>query len=309
MNLQQLRYIQEIVSCNFTISDAAEALYTSQPNISKQIKQFEQEMGIEVFIRHGKRLAGLTEPGKQILKIAQRMLRDTENIRQVGQQFHAYDQGQLVIATTHTQARYALPSVIQKFTQRYPKIQLGLHQGSPTQIAEQLISGDADIGIATESLALYDDLITLPCYQWTHCVITPPNHPLQHQALTLKNLAHYPIITYDFAFSGRSKINQAFAAAGIQPNIALTAIDADVIKTYVELGMGVGIVAAMAYIPERDTNLLMLDAAHLFNPSTTRIALCKDSYLRGYTYDFIHLFAPQLAMDTIRQVMEQGKVI
>ena len=304
MNLQQLRYLDGIARHGLKISDAAETLFTSQPNISKQIKQLEQELGIEIFVRVGKRIVAITEPGKAILDIAQRMLHDAENLKQVGQEFHSQDSGHLIIATTHTQARYALPLVVKQFIKRYPKIKLGLHQGNPTQIAEQVLSGEADIGIATESLSLYDDLVTLPCYEWNHCVITPPRHPLlEEKKLTLAKIAQYPIITYDFAFSGRGKINAAFEAANIQPTIALTAIDADVIKTYVELGLGIGILARMAFIPERDKHLRMMDAGHLFKPSTTRIAIRKNEYLRGYSYDFIELFAPHLTRDVVAKAM------
>ena len=304
MNLQQLRFLNEIVRQGLNISDAAGALYTSQPGISKQIKLLEEELGIEIFVRNGKRIVAITEPGKAVLDISRRMLHDVDNLKQVGQEFHAQGSGHLTIATTHTQARYALPPVVKQFIKRYPGVKLGLHQGSPTQIAEQVLSGEADIGIATESLSLYDELVTLPCYEWNHCVITPPNHPLlAEKKLTLAKIAQYPIITYDFAFAGRNKINAAFEAASIQPNIALTAIDADVIKTYVELGLGIGILAKMAFIPERDKHLRMLDAAHLFKPSTTRIALRKNEYLRGYTYDFIELFSPHLTRDTVAKAM------
>ena len=304
MNLQQLRYLNEIVRRGLKISAAADALYTSQPGVSKQIKLLEDELGIEIFVRNGKRITAITEPGKAILEIAQRILHDADNLKQVGQEFRAHDSGALTIATTHTQARYALPPVVKQFIKRYPGVKLGLHQGNPTQIAEQVLSGEADIGIATESLALYDELITLPCYEWNHCVITPLNHPLLNEKkLTLAKIAQYPIITYDFAFSGRGKINAAFEAADLQPNIALTAIDADVIKTYVELRLGIGILAKMAFIPERDKHLRMMDAAHLFKPSTTKIAIRRNEYLRGYTYDFIELFAPHLTHEVVAKAM------
>ncbi|MFZ2541151.1 MAG: HTH-type transcriptional regulator CysB [Gallionella sp.] len=304
MNLQQLRYLNEIVRQGLKISDAASALYTSQPGISKQIKLLEEELGIEIFVRNGKRIVAITEPGKAVLVIARSMLHDSENLKQVAQEFRSRDSGHLTLATTHTQARYALPPVVKQFIKRYPSVKLGLHQGNPTQIAEQVLSGEADIGIATESLALYDELITLPCYEWNHCVITPPNHPLlAEKKLTLAKIAQYPIITYDFAFSGRGKINAAFEAANIQPNIALTAIDADVIKTYVELGLGIGILAKMAFIPQRDKHLRMMDAGHLFKPSTTRVAIRKNEYLRGYTYDFIELFAPHLTREVVANAM------
>jgi LysR family cys regulon transcriptional activator len=304
MNLQQLRYLNEIVRCELNISDAAGALYTSQPGVSKQIKLLEEELGIDIFVRNGKRLVAITEPGKEVLEIARRVLHETDNLKQVGQEFKRQDSGALTIATTHTQARYALPQVVKAFTQAYPEVKLGLHQGSPTQIAEQVLSGEVDIGIATESLALYDELVTLPCYEWHHCVVVPPKHPLlDEKRLTLKKLAQYPIITYDFAFTGRNKINQAFSEAGLEPNIALTAIDADVIKTYVELGLGVGIVAQMAFIPDRDRHLRMIDAGHLFQPSTTRVAIRQNQYLRGFGYHFIELFAPHLTRDVIAQAL------
>jgi len=304
MNLQQLRFLNEIVRQGLNISDAASALYTSQPGVSKQIKLLEEELGIEIFVRNGKRIVAITEPGKAVLEIAQRMLHDAGNLKQVAEEFHSQDSGSLTIATTHTQARYALPPTVKQFIKRYPGVKLGLHQGNPTQIAEQVLSGEADIGIATESLALYDELVTLPCYEWNHCVIAPLKHPLlAEKKLTLAKIAQYPIITYDFAFSGRGKINAAFEAANIQPNIALTAIDADVIKTYVELGLGIGILAKMAFIPERDKHLRMMDAGHLFKSSTTRVAIRKNEYLRGYTYDFIELFAPHLTRAVVAKAM------
>ena len=304
MNLQQLRYLNEIVRQGLKISDAADALYTSQPGVSKQVKLLEEELGIEIFVRSGKRITALTEPGKAILEIAARILHDADNLRQVSEEFRTQDSGTLTIATTHTQARYALPPVVKQFIRRYPKVRLNLHQGSPIQIAEQVLSGEADVAIATESLSLYDELITLPCYEWNHCVITPPKHPLLNEKkLTLEKLAQYPIITYDFAFSGRGKINAAFHEKGLAPSIVLTAIDADVIKTYVELGLGIGIVAHMAFIPERDKHIRMIEAAHLFQPSTTRIAIRKNEYLRGYAYEFIELFAPHLTHEVVAKAM------
>jgi len=304
MNLQQLRYLNEIVRQGLKISDAADALYTSQPGVSKQVKLLEEELGIEIFVRSGKRITALTEPGKAILEIAARILHDADNLRQVSEEFRTQDSGTLTIATTHTQARYALPPVVKQFIRRYPKVRLNLHQGSPIQIAEQVLSGEADVAIATESLSLYDELITLPCYEWNHCVITPPKHPLlAEKKLTLEKLAQYPIITYDFAFSGRGKINAAFHEKGLAPSIVLTAIDADVIKTYVELGLGIGIVAHMAFIPERDRHIRMIEAAHLFQPSTTRIAIRKNEYLRGYAYEFIELFAPHLTHEVVANAM------
>lgn len=304
MNLQQLRYLHEIVKHELNISDAAKALYTSQPGLSKQMKSLEEELGIEIFVRNGKRLTAITEPGKAVLEIAQRMLHDVGNLKQVGQEFRSQDSGSLTIATTHTQARYALPPVVKQFTKRYPKVKLSLHQGSPTQIAQQVLNGEADIAIATESLIMYDELTTLPCYEWHHCIVVPIGHPLlAEKKLTLKKIAQYPIITYDFAFSGRGKINAAFNAHNITPNIVLTAIDADVIKTYVELGLGIGIVAQMAFIPERDKLLRMIDTGNLFQSSTTRIAIRRNEFLRGYTYHFIELFAPHLTREVVTKAL------
>lgn len=304
MNLQQLRYLHEIVQHELNISDAAKALYTSQPGLSKQIKSLEEELGIEIFVRNGKRLTAITEPGKAVLEIAQRMLHDADNLKQVGQEFRSQDSGSLTIATTHTQARYALPPVVEQFIKRYPKVKLSLHQGSPTQIAQQVLNGEADIAIATESLIMYDELTTLPCYEWHHCIVVPIGHPLlAEKKLTLEKIAQYPIITYDFAFSGRGKINAAFNAHNITPNIVLTAIDADVIKTYVELGLGIGIVAQMAFIPKRDKLLRIIDTGNLFQSSTTRIAIRRNEFLRGYTYHFIELFAPHLTREVVTKAL------
>jgi LysR family cys regulon transcriptional activator len=299
--------LNEIVRRGLNISDAAAALYTSQPGISKQIKLLEEELGIEIFVRNGKRIVALTEPGKAILDIAKRILHESDNLKQVGQEFQSQDSGHLILAATHTQARYMLPPVVKQFVKMYPKVKLGLHQGNPTQIAELVLNREADIAIATESLMLYDGLFTLPCYEWHHCVVVPPKHPLLDvKKLTLAKLAEYPLITYDFAFSGRSKIDKAFADANIEPNISLTAIDADVIKTYVELGMGVGILADLAFIPERDRHLRKIEAVQLFKPNTTRLAFRKNEYLRGYTYDFIELFAPHLTRDAVTKAMNIG---
>jgi LysR family cys regulon transcriptional activator len=304
MKLQQLRYICEVARHNLNLSNAAEALFTSQPGISKQVRSLEEELGVDIFVRHGKRVVAVTEPGKAILEIAQRMLKDMENLRQVGEEFTEEDKGHLTIATTHTQARYALPQVIQRFTKRYPGVRLSLRQGSPTQISELVTSGEADIAIATEAIALYEDLVMLPCYEWNRCVLVPPGHPLlKAKKLTLEAIARFPIITYDFAFTGRSRMNQAFADKSLTPNVVLTAIDADVIKTYVELGLGIGIVAMMAYDPKRDTHLRAMDASHLFERSTTRIGIRKNSYLRGYTYEFIEMFAPHLTRKVVDAAM------
>ena len=300
MNLQQLRYLCAIVDHGLNVSDAAEALFTSQPGISKQVRLLEDELGIQVFVRRGKRLSALTPAGHAVVATARRALREIENLKRVGVEYRSEDTGTLAIATTHTQARYVLPRVIRDFAARYPKVKVLLHQGNPLQVAQQTSSGEADVGIATEALATFPDLVTLPCYEWNRCVLAPRRHPLTKVSpLTLAALARYPIITYDFAFTGRSQINAAFDAQGLLPNVVLTALDADVIKTYVELGMGVGIVAQMAYDPDRDTALERLDASHLFASSTTRLALRRDVFLRGYVYDFIAGFAPALDRATV----------
>ena len=296
MNLQQLRYILEVAKRNLSVSDAAEALFTSQPGVSKQIRLLEVELGIEIFVRHGNRLTAVTEPGRQVMAIAERLLREADNLRQVGADFRNEDSGRLVIATTHTQARYALPRVVAEFVRRYPKVQLHIHQGSPRQICEQVLAGEADIAIATEVADDLTDLVLLPCHQWNRSVITKRDHPLQRsQPLTLEAVARHPVITYDAAFAGRSKINKAFLARGLKPNVVLTAIDSDVIKTYVRMDLGVGIIASMAFDPMADRDLAAIDASHLFESSTTRIGLPRNAWLRGYTYAFIELFAPQLS--------------
>jgi LysR family cys regulon transcriptional activator len=296
LNLQQLRYLCAIVDHGLNVSDAAEALHTSQPGISKQVRQLEDELGVQVFVRQGKRLASLTPAGESVVSTARRALREIGNLKRVGAEFHNEDQGTLAIATTHMQARYVLPPVLRDFALRYPKVKLELHQGNPVQVADQTASGSADLGIATEALATNPDLVTLPCYQWNRCVLVPRGHPLASaQPITLAALARHPIVTYDFTFTGRSQINAAFDAAGLVPNVVLTALDSDVIKTYVEMGLGVGIIAKMAWDPARDAGVFeQLDAAHLFAPSTTRIALRRGTFLRGYVYDFIAGFVPAL---------------
>ena len=295
MNLQQLRYLCAIVDNNLNVSEAADSLFTSQPGVSKQVRQLEDELGVRVFVRAGKRLASITPAGEAVVSAARRALKEIENLKRVGAEYKSEDEGTFAIATTHTQARYVLPRVLRDFAARYPKVKLELHQGNPMQVAAQTASGDADVGIATEALTSFPELITLPCYSWNRCVLVPSGHPLgKVKPLTLAAVAKYPIITYDFTFTGRSQINAAFEAEGLTPKVVLTALDSDVIKTYVELGMGVGIIAQMAYDPARDTAFEKLDAAHLFAPSTTRLALRKGVFLRGYIYDFIALFAPAL---------------
>jgi LysR family cys regulon transcriptional activator len=307
VKLQQLRYIVEIQRQGLNVSEAAETLFTSQPGISKQVKLLEDELGISIFERSGKRFTGLTEPGKVVLNIAERILREAENLKRASAEFATGDTGRLVLAATHTQARYALPLVVRDFVAQHPTVKLELHQGSPTQIAEWVVNGEADLGIATEALDQYPQLVTLPVRQWSHCVIAPEGHPiLQSQPLSLNELAKWPLITYDTAFTGRSRINKAFERIGAVPNVALTALDADVIKTYVSLGLGLGIISALAFDGQRDSGLAALDAAHLFESNTTRLALRRGTYLRRYDYDFIGLFATHLTRRVVDMALQGG---
>jgi len=305
VNLQQLKYLCAVVDHGLNVSDAAEALFTSQPGISKQIRQLEDELGLSVFVRQGKRLASLTPAGEIVVATARRAMREIANLKRVADEFRGEDTGTLSIATTHTQARYVLPKVLREFATRYPKVKVVLHQGNPMQVAEQTARGEVDVGIATEALADFSELVTLPCYTWNRVVITPKRHPLTKlKPLTLENLAKFPIITYDFSFTGRSAINAAFAAKGLEPNVVLTALDSDVIKTYVELGMGVGIIAQMAYDGGRDTQFEKFDADHLFSASTTRLGLRYGVFLRAYVYAFITLFAPRYDRAAIDAALE-----
>ena len=300
MNLQQLKYLVAVVDNGLNVSEAAETLYTSQPGISKQIRQLEDELGLLVFVRQGKRLTSLTPAGEVVVATARRALREIANLKRVADEFRSEDAGVLGIATTHTQARYVLPKVLSRFAARFPKVRVVLHQGNPVQVAELTSSGEVDVGIATEALGEYPELTTFPCYQWNRGVLVPKDHPLAKvKPLTLEAMAKFPIVTYDFSFTGRSAINAAFTAKGLAPNVVLTALDADVIKTYVELGMGIGIVAKMAYDPQKDAAFEMLDASHLFAASTTRLALRKGLFLRGYVYEFISLFAPQYTRSSV----------
>jgi len=295
MKLHQMRYIREVARQGMNVSVAAETLHTSQPGVSKQIQLLEEELGLQIFHRSGKRLTGVTEPGKIILNMAERMLREVDNISRVSDDFTHVNAGSLSIATTHTQARYRLPPAVKAFIELYPEVQLNIHQGNPTQVAELVLSGEADIGIATESITMREDLTALPCYVWNRCVVVPTGHPLlKAEPLTLEKIAAYPIVTYDLGFTGSTSAKRVFEDAGLQPNIVLTAIDSDVIKTYVALGLGIGLLAKMAYNAERDTGLEMLDVSHLFPDSTTYLGVRRDAYLRGYVYDFIRLIAPQL---------------
>ena len=304
VNFQQLRIIRETVRQNFNLTDAANALFTSQSGVSKHIKDLEDELGIELFVRRGKRLLGLTEPGKELVEIVERMLLDARNIKRLADQFSNRDEGSLTIATTHTQARYALPNVVTRFKAEYPKVHLILHQGSPTEIVSMLLSGEADIGIATESIEGVQQLSSFPYYTWNHSVIVPEGHPLTTvEPLTLEAIADYPIITYHEGFTGRAAIDKTFANVGLVPDIVMAALDADVIKTYVELGLGIGIVASGAFNPVRDAGLRLLDSSHLFAANTTRIAVRKGHYLRGYAYRFLEYCSPVLTEQTVRNAV------
>ena len=307
MNFQQLRSVREAVRQGYNLTEVAQALHTSQPGVSRQIRELEDELGVELFVRSGKRLLGLTEPGQHVLPIVERMLQDLDNLRRASSDFASTHAGPLSIAATHSQARYALPSAVRDFRQLYPAVTLNLHQGSPRHIAEMLLSGEADIGIATEALTQYEELVTLPCYRWTHSVVMRPDHPLADgQALTLERLSRFPLITYDAGYTGRSHIDNAFEQAGLVPSIVLSAMDADVIKTYVDLGLGVGIVASIAYDDQRDQHLTAIDAGHLFAVNTTRLAFKRGRFLRSYVYAFIEAFAPPLTRAVVQQAIDQS---
>ncbi|XHS76390.1 CysB family HTH-type transcriptional regulator [Burkholderiaceae bacterium UC74_6] len=313
MNFQQLRSIREASRLGFNLTAVAESLHTSQPGVSRQIRELEEELGIEIFHRAGKRLTGLTGPGKAVLPIVERLLHEAENLRRAGEDFAAQDRGTLTIAATHSQARYALPGAVRDFAAHHPEVALRLRQGSPRQVAEMLISGEADIGVATEALSTYEQLVALPCYQWTHIAIVPPNHPLAEAAargekLTAARLSEFPIVTYEDGYTGRSHIDAGFERAGVRASIVMEAMDADVIKTYVELGMGVGLIAAIAFDEQRDSHLRAIDARHLFAPNLTRLGIKRGAFLRSYVYDFIETFAPPLSPQLVRQALaaEQG---
>jgi LysR family transcriptional regulator, cys regulon transcriptional activator len=295
MNFQQLRSVREALRCGFNLTEVAKVLHTSQPAISRQIRELEEELGVDLFVRAGKRLTGVTEVGTVVVPIVENMLVDAENLKRAGADYADRASGRLSIATTHSQARYALPDAVRDFRARYPQVVLNLHQGSPHQVARMLLDGEADVGIATEALASYEGLVALPCYRWTHSAIVPRGHALLDGApLTLERLARFPIITYGAGYTGRLHIDEAFGAAGIAFDLVLTAMDADVIKTYVELGLGVGIVASIAYDETRDRGLAAIDAGHLFAVNLTRLAIRRGTFLRGYVYDFIEMFASPL---------------
>lgn len=304
MKLQQLRYIWEVAHHDLNVSATAQALYTSQPGISKQIRLLEDELGVEVFARSGKHLTHVTPAGEVILDIAGEILRKCESIRQVAAEFSNETRGSLNIATTHTQARYVLPRVIAQFRQRYPDVSLHMNQGSPTQIAKMAAEGEVDFAIATEGLDHFKDLVMMPCYRWNRCLVVPQDHPLAEvEELTLEQVAEHPIVTYVFGFTGRSKLDEAFRARGLTPNVVFTATDADVIKTYVRLGLGVGIIADMAFNPVTDTDLRALDAGHLFAESVTHIGCRKGTFMRRFMFEFLELFAPHLSRELVQTAL------
>ncbi len=304
MNFQQLRAVREAIRCDFNLTQAAERLFTSQPGVSKQIRELEEELGVQIFVRHGKRFVGLTDAGAAIASVVDRLLVHADDLRSIGRELSDNKAGELRIATTHTQARYALPPVVADFRQRFPRVRLALHQGNPRQIAEMVLAGEADVAIATEALDRYPSLLAMPGYSWTHSVVVPRGHVLDStEPLTLEAIARHPVITYDIAFSGRAHIDEAFRARGLDPDVVLTAIDSDVIKTYAAVGLGVGIVASMAFDATRDTTLVARDASALIKPSMTRIALKRDAYVRSYTFAFIERFAPTLTRKVVERAL------
>jgi LysR family cys regulon transcriptional activator len=308
VNFQQLRSVREAVRQGYNLTLVAEVLHTSQPGVSRQIRELEDELGVEIFVRAGKRLTGMTGPGSTLLPIIERLLQEAENLRCAGADYATQGRGTLTIAATHSQARYALPSAVRDFSARHPEVSLRLMQGTPKQVAEMLLADEADLGVATEALADYPELLALPCYPWTHVVVVPAGHVLAQEAaqgsrLTLARLAQCPIITYEPGYTGRSHIDEAFARQGLAFNLVLSAMDADVIKTYVELGMGVGIIAAIAHDEARDSGLVALDARHLFAANMTRLAMRRGAWLRGYVYDFIHTFASPLTPELVKRAM------
>ncbi len=305
MKLQQLRYIWEVAHHELNVSATAQSLYTSQPGISKQIRLLEDELGVEVFARSGKHLTHVTPAGEAILEAAGEVLRKVESIKQVAQEYSNEKKGSLSIATTHTQARYALPATIRGFIERYPDVSLHMHQGTPMQISQMAADGTVDFAIATEALELFSDLIMMPCYRWNRCILVPRDHPLaQVSRLSLEDVAAHPIVTYVFGFTGRSRLDEAFVQKGLVPRVVFTAADADVIKTYVRLGLGIGIVAAMAHDPDIDEDLVALDASHLFASSITKIGCRRGTFLRGYMYEFIEDFAPHLTREVVQDAFQ-----
>lgn len=306
MKLQQLRYLVEISRNEFSVSATARRLHTSQPGVSKQILALEDELGITLFTRHGKQITGLSPAGREILSLSEDVLHTVRSIRDLAQEYSDPRRGRLSIATTHTQSRYVLPPVIREFIGRYPEVNLNLQQGTPMQIAEMAARGMVDFAIATEAMELFSDLIMVPCYRWNRCILVPEGHELarREEPLTLQDVARWPLVTYVFGFTGRSQLDEAFQRQGLTPNVVFTAADADVIKTYVRLGMGIGIVASMAYEEERDEGLQALDASHLFDFSTTRIGFRRNTVMRSYMRDFVQLFASHLEAPLLERLLE-----
>ncbi|QDP01643.1 HTH-type transcriptional regulator CysB [Thalassotalea sp. PS06] len=304
MKLQQLKYIVEVLNNNLNVSATAESLFTSQPGISKQVRMLEDELGVQIFGRSGKHLTHVTQAGQEIIKISADILSKVEGIKSVAREYTQPDEGRLRIATTHTQARYALPDVIQGFVKKFDKVSLHMYQGTPAQISDAAAKGEADFAIATESLHLYNDLIMLPCYHWNRSIIVRKDHPLAKVSkLTIEDVAAHPLVTYVFGFTGRSVLDKAFQSADLEPKIVFTATDADVIKTYVRLGVGIGVIATMAIDPVQDKDLVVIDASHLFEPSTTKIGFRRGTFLRTYMFDFIERFAPHLNKDVVTKAM------
>ena len=309
MKLQQLRCIFEVVQNDFNISKAANFLHTSQPGVSKQIQLLEDEVGVQIFQRNGKRLTGLTEPGQQVFDSIAEIIREEKNIKRVSEEYEKKDTGNFTIATTHTQARYKLPNVVEEFVKKYPKINLNIHQGNPSQVTEQIVNGDADVGIATESISLHDKIFCIPCYSWNRIIVMPKSHPLnEEKIITLEHLATYPLITYDYAFTGSTIVSKVFKESNLKPNIMLTAIDADVIKTYVNLNLGIGLIAEMAFDSSKDIDLISRDVSHLFPLSTTYLGIRKDTFIRASTFDFIKMFTPQMSEHELRQYLQNRHV-
>lgn len=303
MKLQQLRYAWEIARNDLNISKTAIALHTSQPGISKQIRALEDELGVEIFARKGKHLSRITSAGELILQTAGEIMHKIDRIRSLADEYRDQAQGSLSVATTHTQCRYVLPPVISRFIEKFPQVALHMHQGTPEQIAASAADGVADFAIATEALELYRGLVMMPCYRWNRAILLPKSHPLcEESKITLRQIAEFPIVTYTFGFTGRSKLDEAFKAQGLQPQVVFTAADADVIKTYVRLGLGIGIVAKMAYDPEVDADLVAIDASHLFEASVTKIGFRRGTFLRSYMFDFMEMFAPHLTRDLVQAV-------
>ncbi len=304
MNLHQFRFVQEAARRNLNLTEAAKALHTSQPGVSKAIIELEEELGIEIFARHGKRLKRITEPGQHVLRSIELIMREVGNLRRIGEQFSAQDSGTLSIATTHTQARYVLPVPVARLREAYPKVNVSLHQGAPDQVARMLIDEVAEIGIATESLSNYTELLTLPCYEWQHVLVLPPDHPLaQKERLTLEDIAAEPLITYHPSFTGRTRIDQAFAQRKLTPRIALEAIDSDVIKTYVRLGLGIGIVAEVAVREDAPADLVVRPMGQLFGMNLTRVAFKRGAYLRNFVYHFAELLSDRLDRKLVAKAM------